>query len=146
MEEEVHLHEQIRQRLGLAALDALALELRAILHGAALLFQMIERAGEEAAGAAGRIEHGLAESRVHRFHDEADDGAGRVKFAGVARGVAHLAEHRLVEMGHRVNVVGRREVDRVHLVDHVSEQVARQHPVVRLLEHGRQHVSWVVCA
>ena len=66
--------------------------------------------------------------------------------ARVAGRVAHLTEHRLVQVRHRVDVVGRGEVDLVDLVDDVAEEVAGQHPVVRLLEHGGEHVAGVVAA
>ena len=62
---------------------------------------------------------------------EADDGARRVELAGVAGGVAHLPEHRLVEVAERVDFVGRGEVDAVDLVDDVAQQIAADHPVDR---------------
>ena len=52
--------------------------------------------GQKAAGAAGGIEHRLANLRVDPFDHEPDDGARRVEFAAIARHVAHLAEQRLV--------------------------------------------------
>ena len=78
--------------------------------------------------------------------DEADDRARRVELARVAGGVAHLAQHRLVEVRHGVDVVRGGEVDLVDLVDDVAEEVPGEHPVVGLLEHGGQHVAGVVAA
>ena len=57
----------------------------------ALLLQVRERLDEEAAGAAGGVEHRLAEPRVGHLDHEPHDGRGRVELAGVAGGVAHLS-------------------------------------------------------
>ena len=84
--------------------------------------------------------------RIDLLDHEADDRARRVELAGVAGGVAHLAEHRLVEVGHRVDVVGGGEVDLVDLVDDVAQQIAGEHPVVGLLENGGEHVAGIVLA
>ena len=68
------------------------------------------------------------------FDHEADDGARRVELAGVAGGVAHLLEHRLVEMAEGVDLVAAGEVDAADLVDHVAQQVAVDHAVDRAFE------------
>src|SRR5438128_1686457 len=47
-------------------------------------------------------------------------------------------------MRHRVDVVGRVEVDLVDLVDDIAKEVAGEHPVVRLLEHRGKRVSRIV--
>ena len=65
VQQQVHLAEQVRQRLGLAAEDASRLE-RArgpatVLH---CFSQVLERFDEEAAGAARRVEHRFAEPRI----------------------------------------------------------------------------------
>jgi hypothetical protein len=62
---------------------------------------MGERFREEAAGAAGGVEDYFAKPRVGHGDHELNDGPGRVEFARVAGGVAHFAEHRLVEAGQR---------------------------------------------
>ena len=61
VQDQIHLREQIRQRLGLAAEDALGLKNLPILDRLALLLQMLERLDEKAAGAAGRVEDHFAE-------------------------------------------------------------------------------------
>ena len=63
VQEEVHLAEQIRQRLGLDAEERLALKAAVVLSRLALLLEVLEGFDEEAAGACGRIEDGLAEAR-----------------------------------------------------------------------------------
>ena len=134
VQEQIHLRQQIGQRLGLAAEDALRLQHLPILDRLALLLQVLERLDEKSAGAAGRVEDHFAESGVHHFDHEADDGARRVELAGVAGGVAHLFEHRLVEMAERVDLVAAGEVDVADLVDHVAQQVTVDHPVDRAFE------------
>ena len=97
VEEQVHLAEEIGKRLGLNPVECSPLQARVVLRLLALLFQMFEGFDEESAGARGRIKDRLAELRVNDGHDELDHRARRVEFAGIARRVAHFAEHRLVE-------------------------------------------------
>jgi hypothetical protein len=105
---------------------------------------VIERFDEEAARAGGRVEHGFAEARIGDGDHEADDGARRVELAGIACGIAHLAEHGFVECTERVQLVAGGEVDAVELVDDVAQQVAADHAVLHALEDGRNHIPTVV--
>ena len=57
-------------------------------------------------------------------------GRGRVELAGVARRVAHLPQHGLVERAQGVDLLAGGEVDAVDLVDDVAQQVAAHHAVV----------------
>ena len=98
VQEQVHLAEQVGQRLGLAA------EERALLEDACgrprsctCLAEVGEGLDQEAAGAAGGVEDGLAQARVGDRDHEAHHRPGGVELAGVAGGVAHLPEHGLVE-------------------------------------------------
>ena len=75
------------------------------------------------------------------FDHEADDGARRVKLAGVAGGVAHFFEHRFVEMAEGVNLVAAGEVNVADFVDHVAQQVAVDHPVDRAFENRGDDVA-----
>ena len=141
MQNQIHLGEQIRKRLRLAAKDALGLKNLPILDGLALLLQVLERLDEEAAGAAGRIENHFAELGIDDLDHEADDGARSVKLTGVAGGVAHLLEHGFVEMTEGVDLVAAGEMDAVDFVDHVAEQITVDHPVDGALEDGGDHVA-----
>ena len=60
VKEEVHLAEEIRERLWLAAVDAPVLKRFPIFDRLALLLEVAEGLDEEAAGAARRVEHRLA--------------------------------------------------------------------------------------
>ena len=104
----------------------------------------VERFDQEAAGAAGRIEHGFAELGIGDRDHEAHDGARRIELAGIARGVAHLAEHGFVESAERVQLVAGGEMDAVDLVDHIAQQVAVDHAVMRAFENGGDHIAPVV--
>ena len=64
VEEEIHLPEQVGQRLGLAAVEGGLLQRAVLLHGLALGAQVLERFDQEAAGAGGGVEHALAEARM----------------------------------------------------------------------------------
>ena len=94
--------------------------------------------GEEAAGAAGRVEDGLAELRVDHLDGELGRCAWRVELAGVA-GALEVLEDLFVDVAEQV--AGRRlvEVDvGVELVDHLAEQGAVLHVVEGVLEHAPQ--------
>ena len=49
-------------------------------------------------------------------------------------------------MGHRVDVVGRRKVDLVEVVDDDAKQMAGEHPVVGLLEDRAQGGAGIVAS
>ena len=134
VQQQVHLAEQIRQGLWLAADDGLVLQTLAVGDRLHLLFKMVVRLDQKAARAAGRVEDGFAKARIGDFHHEAHDGARRVELAGVAGRVAHFPEHGFVESAEGVDLVARREVDAVDLVDHVAQQIAALHAVIDALE------------
>ena len=144
VQQQVHLAEQIRQRLGFAAEQGFLLQDFAVGHGLDLLGQMVERLDQKAARAAGRVEHGLAEARVRDGDHEPHDGARGVKLAGIARRIAHLAQHGFVERAERVQLVAGGEVDAVELVDDIAQQVAADHAVLHALEHGGDDIAPVV--
>ena len=62
---------------------------------------------------------------------EPHDGARRVEFAGIARRVAHLAEHGFVKRAESVNLVSGSEMDAVDFVDDIAQQIAARHAVER---------------
>ena len=144
VQQQVHLAEQIRQRLGFAAEQGLFLQDRAVGHGLDLLGQVIERLDQEAARAAGRVEHRFAKARIGDRDHEPHDGARRVKLAGIARRIAHLAQHGFVKRAQRVQLVAGGEMNAVELVDDIAQQVAADHPVLHALENGGDDIAPVV--
>jgi hypothetical protein len=84
VQEQIHLAQEVRQRLGLAAEDALLQEHPPVLDRLALLGEVVVGLDEEPAGAAGRVQHGLAQPRVDDLDHEPDHGPGRVELAVVA--------------------------------------------------------------
>ena len=144
VQEQVHLAEQIRQRLGFAAEERAFLQEAAVGDGFDLLGQVVVGFDEEAAGAAGGVEHGFAQARIGDGDHEADDGARGVELAGIAGGIAHLAEHGFVEGAEGVQLVAGGEVDAVELVDDVAQQVAADHPVLHAAEDGGNDLAPVV--
>jgi len=112
---------------------------KAVLDGAlirlvlGLLAQVLDGAHEEAAGAAGGVEHGLTEAGIHLLDDELGDGARGVELAGVASRL-EILEKLLVDVAEHVAIVGRVEVDAVDLVDDLPHQRAVLHVVVGVLE------------
>ena len=141
MQNEIHLSQQIRQRLGFAAKNALSLKNVTVLDRPALLLQMLERLDEKAASAAGRIENDFAELGIDDFYHEAYYRTRRVEFARIAGGITHLFQHGLVEMTEGVDLVTAGKVNVRNFVDHVAQQVSIDHPVDRALEDRRDHVA-----
>jgi hypothetical protein len=144
VQQQVHLAEQIRQRLRLAPDETLFLQDLAVGHGLHLPAQMIERLDEKAARAARRVEHHFAQARVSNGDHEAHHRARRVELAGIARRIAHLAQHRFVERAERVQLIVGGEVNAVELVDDVAQQVAAHHPVLHAAKHRGDHVTPIV--
>lgn len=144
MQQQVHLAEQIRERFGFAAEEGLFLQSSAVGHGFDLLFQMPVGFDEKTAGAACRIEHGLAQARIGHGDHQAHHGARGVELAGVARRVAHFAEHGFIERAQGVQFLAGSEMNAADLVDDVAQQVAAFHAVVHALEHGGNDVAPVV--
>ena len=94
---------------------------------------MVDGAGEEAAGAAGGVEHGLVQLRVDPVDDELGDGARGVELAGIA-GALQVLEDLLVDVAEGVAVFGVVEVDLADLVDDLAHQGAGLHVVVGIFE------------
>ena len=93
-----------------------------------------QRTGEEAAGAAGGVEQGLAGLRVDTVGHEGGDGARRVILAGVACRL-QVVEDLFVDVAEMLAFGQVVEIDLVDLVDHLAHQLAGFHVVVGVLEH-----------
>ena len=137
VQEEIGHAQDVREVLlldpGEAVLDGALVGL-----GLRLLAQVLDGADEEAAGAAGGVEDGLAEAGVDLLDDELGDGAGGVELAGVAGGLEVL-EELLVNVAKHVAVIGGVEVDAVDLVDDLPHEGAIFHVIVGILEgHANQ--------
>ncbi len=100
-----------------------------------LLVEMVDGAGEEAAGTAGGVEYGFAQLWVEDVDHELGDGPGRVVFPGGA-GRLQFLEDGLVEVIEEVAVFAAVEVDLIDFVDHLPEEGAVLHVVVGVLEDG----------
>ena len=88
MQQQVHLRQQEGQGLGLAGVDAALLQDAALFDGIGLLFQVAVGFDQEAAGAAGRVQHRFADLRVDDAHHELHHRARGVYLARIAGGVA----------------------------------------------------------
>ena len=145
VQQQVHLAEQIRQRLGLAAEEAFSCK---TLRSATVL-TCFGQGGLNASTRkppvpqAGSSTVSPRRGSVTGDH-EAHDGARRVELAGIARRIAHLAEHGFVERAERVQLVAGGEMDAVELVDDVAQQVAADHAVLHAAKHGGDDIAPVV--
>lgn len=96
------------------------LQLATLLWRGNLWREVIVRLHQKSTGPARRVKDGLSEVRIGDTHHEAHHRTWRVELARVARRIAHLAQHRLVQVRKRVNLVAGREVNAVDLVEDVS--------------------------
>lgn len=103
-----------------------------------VVFYVIERAGEEAAGAAGRVHNRLAELRIDAIDHKAGDGARGIKLTGIARRL-QIFEDLFVNVAEQVALAGAGEVDFVELVDHLTQQGAVFHVVIGIAERLSDH-------
>ena len=104
---------------------------------------MLKRFDQKSAGAASGIENRFAKFRIDHCDHEPDNRSRRIKLTRVASSIAHFAQHRFVERAERVKFLGRTEMNSRNLVDHVTQQVAVDHPIDRAFEHGRDHVATI---
>ncbi len=132
VQEEIGHAQDVREVLLLDAGEAV-LNFPLVGLGLRLFAQVLDGADEEAAGAAGGIEDGLAKAGVDLLHDELGDGARGVELAGVARGLEVL-EELLVDVAEHVAVIRGVEVDAVDLVDDLAHQRAVLHVVVGVVK------------
>ena len=103
-----------------------------------MLAHVADRAGQEAAGAAGRVEQDFAGARVDLPRHEGGDGAGGVVLARVA-GRLQVVEDLFVDVAEVLALGEVVEVDAVDAVDHLPHELAGLHVVVGVLEdvaHG----------
>jgi len=120
MQQQVHLAEQIRQRLGSQPNSEPFLQHAAVGHGLDLFGQVVERFDQKGRRCRRRVEHSLAQARIVTADHETHDGARGVELAGIARGIAHLAEHGSLERAQRVQLVAGVKWYAVELVDERS--------------------------
>ena len=104
------------------------------------LAHVAERAGQEAAGAAGGIEQGLAGARIDSVGHEGGDGAGRVVLTRVAGGL-QVVQDLLVDVAEVLALGQIVEIDLADSVDHLAHQLAGFHvvdgvPRTRRAPHG----------
>ena len=105
-----------------------------------ILPHVANRAGQESARAAGRIEQDLARVRIEAFGHEGCYGARGVVLAGVA-GALQVVEDLLVDFAEVLLLDQVVEVDLVDPVDDLPHQLARLHVVVGILEDVADHAA-----
>ena len=141
VQQQVHLRQHVGQWLGFLAEQGAALQLLPLLGAAHLRRQVVVGLDQKAAGATGRVEQGFAQLRVHHLHHEAHHRARGIELASITCGIAHLAQHRLIQVRQRVGFFAAAKVDAVDLVDDVAQQVAADHAVLDALEDVGHHLT-----
>ena len=95
---------------------------------------VLDGAGQETAGTAGRIKYHLVQLWIEPINDELSNGAGSVELARVSRAL-QVFQNLFINRTERVAIVAVVEIDLVYLVDHLPQQGTGFHVVVGVLEH-----------
>ena len=137
MQQQIHLHQHVGQRLGLLTEQGVLLQYPTLVRRADLRRDVVIGLNQKAACATGWVEHRLTQARVGNLHHEAHHRARGVELTGIASGIAHFAQHRLVQVREGVDFLARAEVDTVDFVDDIAQQIPADHAVLHALEHVR---------
>ena len=129
VQEQIHLHEHVGQRLRLLSEQCFLLKNTAVGDGFAGGREVVVGLDKEAAGATGGVEHGLPELRLGDIHHELHDRARGVELAAISRRVTHLAQHVFVKAAKSVHLFAGSEVDAADFVDDVAKEVAGFHAI-----------------
>ena len=106
-----------------------------------MLVQVLDGAGEKAAGAAGRVEKGLPELGVEHVDHELGNGPGGIVFPGVP-GRLQVGKDLFVDVVEQVAIAGFVEVQILFDgVDHLTEQGARLHVVIGVLKDRADNLT-----
>ena len=134
MQQQVRDAEHVGELLLFDAVDGIAVG-RLVRRALDLLPQLLEPAGDEAAGAASEVRHALADLGPDALGHEVGDGPGRVEFAGGARAL-ELLQDGFVDLAEGVALLVVGEVQLVDDVDDLAKEDAVLHIVVGVGEGG----------
>ena len=102
-----------------------------VLDGLASVAEMLERLRREIRQCRRLDRARFAKPRIGDGDHEPHDGPRRVEFAGIAGGIAHLAQHGFVESAQSMEFLSGCEMDASNFVDDVAQQIAALHAVDR---------------
>ena len=134
MKQKVGHAEHIGELLFLDAVDGIAVSFL-VLCGFHLLVQLLQPADDKAAGAAGKVGHGLADFGADDLRHEIRNCAGRIKLTG-GTGALQLLQDGLVNLAEGVAFLIVAEVQVVDHVDDLPQQYAVLHVVVGIGKGG----------
>ena len=100
-----------------------------------LRLQLLEPAGDEAAGAAGKVRHGLPDPGTHTLRHELRHRAGRIELTGAAS-TLQLFQDGLVDLPEGVALLIVGEIQLVDDVEHLPQQHAVLHVLVGVGKGG----------
>ncbi|MCK9215490.1 MAG: hypothetical protein M0P52_13750 [Rhodoferax sp.] len=125
MQDHVHDRNHIGQALFLFAVKGASLQ-RVLVGGgqARLLAEVVKGFAQKARRAASAIVNALADPGGHDLDHGANQWAGRVVFAAVAPGIAHVLDLGFIQVRQLVFFGLRPEAQFVHPLDHVAQVVA----------------------
>ena len=126
--------EHIGELLFLDAVDGIA-ESRLIFGGLDLLVQLLQPAGQKAAGTAGKVGHLLPYLGPDHLGHKVSDGPGRIEFAGRTCAL-QLFQNGLVDLAEGVAFRIIVQLEIVNRIDDLAQQDAVLHVVVGLGKHS----------
>ena len=141
MQQQIHLGQQKRQRLGLTGINAVLLQTLALFYRVGLLFQVAVGFDQKAAGAAGRVQHGLAQARVGHSDHELHNRTRGIELTRITGSIAHFAQQGFVQPAQGVDFVRRIKMNGVNQVDDIAQQITALHAVGQALKHGGDDVA-----
>ncbi len=101
---------------------------------------MADRAGDEATCAARCVEQRFTRPGIDALHHEAGDAAGRVVLTSIACAL-QIVEQLLIHITEVLAIGQVVEINAIHLVDHLPQQLARPHVVVGAFKHPAHHLG-----
>src|SRR5580700_1493496 len=129
MKKQIHFAQEIGQWFRFDSLQRAVLQALVILGALCLGAQMFEGFDEKAAGSSGRVKDRFPEPGIYHRHDELYERPRSVELTRVTGGVAHFAQHGLIEMAEGMNLVFRGEMNSVNAVNNIAQQVTVHHAV-----------------
>src|SRR6266496_5880718 len=104
---------------------------------------MLKRFDQKTTGATSWIKNRFAKFRLGDRNHESDDWTRRIKLSGIARGIAHLAQHGLVERTERVQFLARTKMDSRNFINHIAQQIAAEHAVISAFKNRCDYVATI---
>ena len=144
VQQQIHLAQQIRQCLRFAAEQRFFLQHAAVRHRLHLFRKVIICFDQEPTRASRRIKNRFAQARIGYSNHQPHHRARSIKLTRIPRRIPHLPQHRFIKRAQRVQLIARGEVNAVELVNHISQKVAADHPILDPFKNRTNDIAPVI--